>query len=98
MEKQCRTRLWVRHVLFGICPCLSLWERCPEWGGEGVFTLSVGFAASSPKGRAKWRSIEGSRTLEGDCHTSDVGHWFPMTVFFCFYSVKQNDTERYPMV
>ena len=97
MEKKCRTRLWVRHVLFGICPCLSLWERCPEWGGEGVFTLSVGFAASSPKGRAKWRSIESSRTLEGDCHTS-VATLVRNDMRYSVLLLKRNDTERYPMV
>ena len=37
-------------------PCLSLWERCPGWGGEGVFTLSVSFADSSPRVGAKGRS------------------------------------------
>ena len=34
--------------------CLSLWERCPRKGAERAnFTLSVGFAASSPRGGAK---------------------------------------------
>ena len=29
----------------------------PVWGGEGGFTLSVGFAASSPRGGAKRERI-----------------------------------------
>ena len=34
--------------------CLSLWERCPRKGAERAnFTLSVGFAASSPRVGAK---------------------------------------------
>ena len=25
------------------------------------------------------RFFDGSRMTEGDCHTSDIGHWFAMT-------------------
>ena len=68
-------------------PCLSLWERCPAGVERACFTLSVGFAASSPRVGAKG---ERGRT---DCHASV--HWLAMTcaIRLCsVYRLRANDS------
>ena len=70
-----------------------LWERCPKGAERAFFTLSVGFAASPLRGEPRGKRIATSAAgllamtcvirrlpeYPGDCHTSDIGHWFAMT-------------------